>query len=321
MQSAMNKQRSRLAARVAVTVLVGLLAVGLTQAAWTTIKRAQGARQVQTEVDGKTRAYWRLALGDTMSTTVNGPAVLRVVTRSPWRIKYKGQAIQLRWSLDGREGGVYTHPVIRSRAARMRPPKDSKHFAEPVKWPRLSSSHTEEIAIPYGTHRVQFALTGGPGDYALLRLKLKSLHPLPKGDTVDLLPHSPGRTRDVAVKDSRSTYQVLASGEALSVEVTGPTVVKVLSRLDWNETMAGRQKYQLKVSEDGVLKNTWVLHGRHSNEATYVGKNDSTPARGKTLYIEVPAGRHQYQVKFQDSGREVNLRFLMPRTALRNAGK
>lgn len=309
------------AGRLLALALAALLAAGLAQAAWTTVKRVRGARHVQVLVNEKPRAYWKLERGDTLSTSVNGPSVLRVVTRSPWRVKHKGQAAELQWLLDGRPGGVYRHAIIRSRAARLEPPKSSKRYGEPARWPRLSASHTEEIQIPYGTHKVQLVMGAGPCDYELLRFKLKGLHPLPKGGLVDLLPRQPGATRIVAVKEARNSYQVLASGDELSLDVSGPTVVKVISRLDWNDTMAGQQKYQLKVFEDGALKNTWVLRGRHSNLATYQDKDDSTPARAEALYIEVPAGRHEYQVRFQDSGRQVNLRFLMPRAALRNGGK
>lgn len=297
-----------------------LLLAGLTQAAWTTIRHVKGAERVLVQVDGKSRAYWQLAKDGTLSATVNGPAVLRVVTRSPWRSKFKDSETRLSWTLDGQPGGEFAHPVKRSSSVRLQPAKDDKNAADPAKWPRLSSSVTDEIRIPYGTHKVAIRVTQAPGDFVLLRLKRKAVHPLPKGATIDLLPRENLRTRDVVVAEKRSSYQVLSSGEELALEATGPTVLKVISRLDWNNTMAGRQKYQLKVYEDGALKNTWVLHGSHSNQAIYVGKDDSTPARGELLYIEVPAGKHLYKVKFQDSGREVNLRFLMPRESLHNPG-
>lgn len=302
-------------------LVAALLLAGLTHAAWTTIRHISGAQRVMAQVDGKSRVYWQLAKDDTMSATVNGPAVLRVVTRSPWRTKYKDTLTRLAWTLDGQPGGEFAHPVKRSSGVRLQPAKDAKNADVPARWPRLSSSVTDEIRIPYGTHKLTFQVKESPGDFVLLRLKRQAVHPLPKGGTIDLLPREKTRSRDVSVAETRSTYQVLTSGEELALEATGPTVVKVISRLDWNTTMAGRQKYQLKVYEDGALKNTWVLRGRHSNQAVYVGKDDSTPARGELIYIEVPAGRHVYKVKFQDSGREVNLRFLLPRESLRNPGK
>lgn len=313
--------RGRRATAILLPALLGLiLAAGLAGAAWTTVRTVKGAKRAVAEVDGKARTYWLLEQDGTMTATVNGPAVLRVVTRAPWKGKLKGKESVVAWSLDGQPGGTWRHPLVRSQSARLRPAKDSPEFGTPDKWPRLSASRTEEIQIPYGTHKVQFKAADSAAP-VLLRLKLKSLHPLPKGDTVDLLPRAAGDTRTVTVRDARSTYQVLASGKSLELDVTGPTVVKVISRLDWNSTMTGQQKYQLKVFEDDALKNTWVLRGRHSAAALYAGKDDSTPARGEVLYIEVPAGRHQYRVSFEDSGREVNLRFLLPREALRNGGK
>jgi len=298
-----------------------LVLAGLTHAAWVSVRHVKGAERAVVQVEGKDRTYWKLAAGGELTATVNGPAVLRVTGRSPWKGKFKDKPLTLDWTLDGNPGGVISHPVKRSSTVRLQPPGDHKDAANPAKWPRLSGSFTDEIRIPFGTHKVAFAIKEAPGDHVLLRLTRKAINPVPKGGTIDLLPSSPGRTRDVVVKDARNTYQVLASGEDLSLTVTGPTVVKVISRLDWNTSMAGRQKYQLKVYEDGTLKSTWVLRGSHSGQAVYADKDDSTPARGELVYIEVPAGRHTYRVKFQDSGREVNLRFLMPRDALRNTGK
>jgi hypothetical protein len=298
-----------------------LVLAGLTHAAWVTVRHVKGAERAVVQVEGKDRAYWKLAAGSELSATVNGPAVLRVTGRSPWKSKFKDKPVTLAWSLDGKPGGTLSHPVKRSATVRLHPPKDDANIANPAKWPRLSGSFTDEIRIPFGTHKVALSVQEAPGDHVLLRLTRKAINPVPKGGTIDLLPTGHSRTRDVVVKDSRSTYQVLASGEDLSLDVTGPTMVKVISRLDWNTSMAGRQKYQLKVYEDGTLKSTWVLRGSHSGQAVYAGKDDSTPARGELVYIEVPAGRHSYKVKFQDSGREVNLRFLMPREALRNPGK
>ncbi|MDP2359349.1 MAG: hypothetical protein Q8O14_01160 [bacterium] len=310
----------RLAARLPWALLALLLVAGMAGAAWVNVRTVKGAKRAMVDVDGKARVYWQLDKGGAMKASVNGPAVLRVVARAPWRSKLKGKENLISWNLDGQPGGTLRLPMVRSRTVHLQPPKEAPEFATPAKWPRLSASITEEIRIPYGTHDISFQTEGLLSENVFLRLQSKALQPMPKGGTVDLLPRGGGATRNIAVQDKRATYQVLASGSELQLDVTGPTVVKVISRLDWNTTMTGQQKYQLKVHEDGLLKNTWVLRGRRSTAATYVGKDNTMPARGEVIYIEVPAGRHQYAVKFQDSGREVNLRFLMPREALRHSG-
>jgi hypothetical protein len=307
--------------RALVWTLALMLLAGAAGAAWTTARSIKGAKRVIAEVDGKSRAYWLLAKDGTFSASVNGPALVRLVSRAPWKSKLKGKDLVLDWTVDGQPGGRFTHPLVKSRGGRLRPAKDDPSFATPNKWTRLSAASTDEIRIPFGTHILRVKADQSAAESALLRLKVKSIHPMPKGGTVDLLPRQEGRTRIVEVKQSRATYQVLGSGQELQVEAVGPTVVKVLTRLDWNSSMVGTQKYQLKVLEDGQLKNTWVLRGRHSRGAVYADKQDTTPAHGETLFIEVPEGRHSYTVKFDDSGRELNLRLLVPRASLRNDGK
>jgi len=302
-------------------VLGLLILVGLAGAAWTTVRNIKGAKRVIAEVDGKSRAYWLLEKDGTFSASINGPALVRVVSRAPYKSKLKGKESVLDWTLDGQPGGRFAHALVKSRGARLRPAKEDPAFATPNKWTRLSAANTDEIRIPFGTHILRVKADQSAADGALLRLKVKTIHPMPKGGTVDVLPREAGPSRIVEVKQSRATYQVLRSGDELQVEAVGPTVLKVLTRLDWNSTMAGVQKYQLKVLEDGALKNTWVLRGRHSKGAIYADKQDTTPAHAETLFIEVPEGKHAYTVKFEDSGREVNVRLLMPRASLRNGGK
>ncbi len=291
----------------------GLLAVVLLfqaaelYAAWGTIRPAEGGSKVMVEVNGKKRTYWRVEDRAPVDLELNGPAVLRVISRAPWKLGYKGKKYGLVWSIDGGEERSIRHSIRRSQVARLA-----------KKGKRLAESRTDEIRIPPGTHRVRLRLGEGAADHLLLRLKKRFIHPIPKGRNIDKLPLVHGEVREVVVRENAVTYYTLASGDELEAEVIGPTFMKIISRLDWNPTMSGPQRYMLRIFEDGELKNTYVLKGRRSDVAVYADKRDSVPAKGEVLYVEVPEGRHKYTVRFKDSGREVNLRFLIPRNSLRN---
>ena len=288
--------------------LLALLLVALpAMANWSTVRQVEGASRVLAEVDGNKRAYWSLDLGASMSMMVTGPAEIRVISRSIYKSSYKGDPYTLSWSLDGDEGGTMEHKIIKSRAARI---------ADGGK--KLSASQTDMIEVPPGTHRLELTADSCPDDAVIIRLRKKFIHPIPRGGNIDILPLSVCPARDVVVRETINTYHVLKSGEELELDVIGPTFMKVISRLDWNSSMSGRQKYMLKVYEDDAFKNTWVLQGRQSDLAVYTGKTDSVPARGEVIYVGVPEGRHKYKIRFQDSGRELNLRFLIPRESLRN---
>lgn len=277
-------------------------------AAWSTVRQVEGAERAIVEVGGKKRAYWKLEQGRTMEVTVTGPSVLRVYSRSPWKMGLKGDPYSFSWSLPGGESETVSHEIAKSSGTRL---ADGGA--------KLAVSRTDEIDVPPGTHRLTIIAGDLPGDALYLRLKRKFVHPIPRGGNIDLVPLVSLPVRDVEVRENRSRYHVLSSGSEAELEVIGPTFVKVISRLDWNETMSGRQKYMVKVYLDGEFRNTWVLQGRRSEVAVYADKPDSTPAEGEVIYIDVPEGRHRVDVRFQDSGRELNLRFLLPRESLRNS--
>lgn len=297
--------------RRAVFALLMLLAMTWTTlpaiAAWSTVRQVEGAERVLVEVGGKKRAYWKLEKGRTMEVSVTGPAVLRVYSRSEYKLSYKKDPYTLSWSLPGGERETLRHEVTKSRGTQL------------AAGGKLSASRTDEIDVPPGTHRLQIQVDDCPGDEIYLRLKRKFVHPIPRGGNIDLVPLSALPVRDVVVRESRTRYHVLSSGDEAELDVIGPTFVKAISRLDWNETMSGRQKYMIKVYLDGEFRNTWVLQGRRSEVAVYSDKPDSTPAEGEVIYIDVPKGRHRLNVRFQDSGRELNMRFLLPRESLRNS--
>jgi hypothetical protein len=301
----MHWRLSRLIAGLVLVLLV--LPQGL-DAAWSTLREVEGADRNLVEIDGHRRAYWKIDAEKTLEIDVSGPAKVRVYSRAPYRMSQKGKSYGFSYSVDGEEPTLVRHRVSKSRSARLIKGKKK----------RLSASRTDEIVIPPGKHQLRIKLEDGVADELFFRLRKKFVHPMPKGGNIDKYPVSATQTRDVIVGENRSLYHILESGGELDVEVIGPTFLKVISRIDWNSTMSGQQKYMLKFFEDGEFMTTWALRGRHSDEAVYGSKLDSTPARGEVIYVEVPKGKHRYTVRFQDSGREVNLRFLIPRESLRN---
>jgi hypothetical protein len=296
-------------AAAAVSLLFLMLLQGAAfGAAWTTVREAEGAEPAQVEIDGKSRAYWKLEQGLSMELTVTGPAQLRVFSRAPWKRSFKDKPYAWSYRLDDGETEVLRHKAGKARSARLA-----------GGGALLAASRVDEIEIPPGVHVLRITADECLGGALYLRLQRRFVQPIPRGGNIELSPVAPLPVRDVAVRETIARYHVLASGEEAQLDVVGPTFLKLISRLDWNPSMSGRQKYMLRVYLDGEFRNTWVLQGRRSDVAVYTEKSDSVPAQGEVVYVDVPEGRHQVGVRFQDSGRELNLRVLMPRESLRNS--
>jgi hypothetical protein len=219
----------------------------------------------------------------------------------PWSSRYAGQDYVLDWAIDGGTKGSFRQEIRKASGAVRQ--SDNK---------KLSRGGTHEIEIPAGKQVLRLKLAESPGTVAYLRYHAKPQVPPVSSRNIDLRPLERVTPRQVKAGETIVEYYPLASGSEMSVEVTGPGYLKVISRLDWNETMTASQKYTLKVFEDGLIKQSYVLKGNRSETATYIGKDDTVPARGEVVFLEVPEGKHRYTVSFQETGREVNLRFLAP---------
>ena len=288
-------------------VLVLALLAGDAFAAWTSL-RPQNSRRQKIEIDGKVRSYYELDATHATEFELNGPAEIRVYSRVPYSRGVKGERYSFSYTIDGENPTVLRHKISRSRTARLVDEGD-----------RMSIGRRDLIKIGPGTHRVRIELADSPVETVYVRLRKQYLNPIPRGSNIDKVPHAHHGVREVVVRETRVPYYALRTGEDIKVEVIGPTFMKVIARLDWNTAMSGRQRYMIKAFEDGQLKNTYVLESQRSDVAIYDEKQDSVPGKGDVFYIEVPPGRHEYMLQFKDSGREVNMRCLIPRSSLRNS--
>ena len=288
--------------------ILGLLALlasaPLARTLWNTATPETHDGKTVMLINGKKRTYWKARKDVEQVLQVTGPSTVRMISRVPWSTKYTGKSYTINWTLDDGQTGAFTQE-IRKASGSVRQSDNKK----------LSRGRTNELEIPAGLHQLRLTLSDTPGTVAYFRFHTRPLEPLIKISNVDLKPLESPTPRKVQAGKSTVDYYPLPSGSEMSVEMEGPGFLKVISRLDWDQTMTSTQKYTLKVFEDGLLKQSYVLKGRRSETSTYVGKDDSVPARGEVVYLEVPAGRHRYTVRFQESGREVNLRFLAPSPA------
>ncbi len=290
-----------------VATLVVVLMAGEALAAWTSL-RPQNSRRQKVEVEGKVRSYYELDASHAAEFELNGPAEIKIYSRVPYERRVKGKRYSFTYTVDGENAKTLRHSIARSRTARLQ--------GEGAK---LSVSRDDVIKIGPGTHRVRIELGEGAAETVYLRMRKQYVNPIPRGQNIDIVPHIHKGIRNVVVHESSVPYYALRTGEDIKVNVIGPTFMKVIARLDWNTTMSGRQRYMIKAFEDGKLKNTYVLESQRSDVAEYDEKRDSVPGKGDVFYIEVPEGRHEYTLQFKDSGREVNMRCLIPRSSLKNS--
>ncbi|MCK4511221.1 hypothetical protein KAW64_05750 [bacterium] len=103
-----------------------------------------------------------------------------------------------------------------------------------------------------------------------------------------------GKT-NIWVEGSERTYYHFTADEPLTFSVEGPTRVKILTRVrvpNDRETV----EYGVSISRDGVHVETVRKEAYAKESAFYVAFNSFRPGVIRRIYIDVPTGRHGYEL-------------------------
>jgi hypothetical protein len=126
--------------------------------------------------------------------------------------------------------------------------------------------------------------------------------PASAADWRSFRPASHGGTTKISVGGKELTYYRFSESEPLTFSVDGPTRVKILTRVRVPNDVES-VAYDLTVTRDGVQVETVGKEAYPKEGAFYVAFNHFRPGVIRRVYIDVPTGRHGYELAV--SGREV----------------
>lgn len=280
--------RARRAARGACLAACLLAGAAGAEAAtsWRTLKPSAAPGETCIAVQGQQYDYHRLDREDPAVVSLRGPRRLKIVTRyvfgadDPDERRYT-----LRVVMDGRE-------VLR-KSLRARPLAGAHLCGQGTE---VSALRRSTINVPTGKHDIQiFAETEGDGRVAA-RFYRESKQQ--KARDVAFAPEGYAAVRHLQfASGTQSTYYWFHADRPLRFAVTGPTTLKLYTRLDFTHTMNGSQTYSLELLRDGESQNTFHYHTGKLSAAAYVESPDILPGSRKLLRISVPRGRHQFEVR------------------------
>ena len=104
-----------------------------------------------------------------------------------------------------------------------------------------------------------------------------------------------GRTK-ISVGGKELTYYQFSEDEPIAFSVEGPTRVKVLTRVRVPNDRESVE-YGVSVSMDGVHQETIEKEAYPKGGAFYVAFNHFRPGVIRRVYIDVPTGRHGYELR------------------------
>ncbi len=268
------------------------------------VKPANHQKRVTTVINEKNRSYYSLSTEKPSVINVEGPGILRVMTRGRFvpgqkkTIKY-----EIVYTIDGGEqhsekfSGVY-----RSKSA--------AYLNESLGVPGQMEDF--EIELGRGYHTVEFWLKEKDVPVAV-RYKFTPTKGK-KQEWISYSPLQPSEPVDLISRESTVQYYRFTMENPLKVEVNGPTELRVLTRIENHYQMKGRIHYRIQVKENGEVINTYQLSSVRSEIAVYKTDKTLVPGKAREFVINVPRGRHSYEILPIDKDKNSVLgRFLIPK--------
>ncbi len=135
-----------------------------------------------------------------------------------------------------------------------------------------------------------------------------------KQEWISYSPLQPSQPVHLISSESTVNYYRFSTDEPLRVKVNGPTVLRVLTRVENHYQMKGRIKYRMQVKENNQVINTYQLNSKRSEITTYKNNAELIPGKAREFVINVPSGNHTYEILPLDKDKSTILgRLLLPK--------
>ncbi len=274
------------------SVLTAVL-VGITMAAtpsfaathWESVESLPGHPGVTVLVNDNPRVYFRITPKSPLVIPVNGPAVLRVVSRAELPA---GSSKVVSYHLRATENGK-----VLDRADTETSAADRVHIKDLRG--AVGKSRRWSIDIPNGRHSITLELQGA--ESVLLRLQTGTAGAAnAKVPMVTLTPADAPRSVNVVEGEKSIAYYTTMPGKPVRYHVIGPVVLDLTSRLDFDASMRGEQHYVIRVREGTRTIRDFDFKTTKAIAAAYSNLPDRTPSKFDRGRVQIPAGSHEILV-------------------------
>lgn len=253
---------------------------------WEAIEQIAGRAPVAVQVGDKTRMYFRVLPAQPLVVPIDGPARVKLVSRAePPRgaalatyhlaVTERGQTVDETHT----EAGVSDQVTAGGRPV--------------CKGRKLS------FDVPAGRHNLRITVAGVPS--ALVRLRVAA--PQAGEDMITLTPIDAARSVVVSEGEKLIPYYSALPGKPVTLRIVGPTTVDLLTRLDFDATMRGAQRYKLALSMNGKPLRTAGFSTTKATTASYTTLRDRVPSKFDRLQVEIPEGTHLLTIALADPAR------------------
>lgn len=268
------------------------------------LKPKNAKTKIKTIISGKSKTYYPLQFKEPSIISVRGPGKLKVITRV-WFVSDEEQQLdyKLYYRIDGtHENEVEFNNVKRSETVTY------KNYSLGV--PGIGKNIILELGL--GEHNIELWPGTKTPKVAARYLFTKTREK--KINWVSLSPLYPKEPVDLVSRENVIHYFRFSKSKPLIVKINGPTILRILNRMENHYYMKGRINYRLQVKEDGDVKNTYLLSSVRSEITSYKNDGEKIPGKAKEIVINVPGGTHIYEIVPLDKDKKTILgRILFPK--------
>lgn len=263
-------------------------------------KKANG--ELSIVVSGKSYKYYSLLTDESLVMTVKGPGKLKIICRGRFETKLeKSLNFSINYRIDGGK-------KIKVDFNNLKP--DHKSAFKNASLGSPSTSENIIIELSRGEHTIE--IWNGSNKYKISARALFTQIKEKKIDWVSLSPLYPNEPVSLITNENVVSYFRYSSIKTLKVKVTGPTVLRVLNRFEFDYRTKGKINFRVEIKEDKKVRNTYMLCSDRSDVTRYNRDGKHIPGKANEIVINVPAGTHIYEINPLDQC-SVLARILFPK--------
>lgn len=253
--------------------------------AWDPVERLEGTPPVVVEVGRKPRLYFPLSPQRPLEIPVEGPARVRIVSRAVVAENSKAPAI---YTLSVTAGGKV---LGEARTESSRAPNARRRGGKGA----VCKSRTLAVEVPAGRHRLIVHAEGAP--LLLVRILVASPRRDPAAKMVSLTATTAARSVTVVERELMIPYYTTRVASPVVFRVVGPTNLELSSRLDFETTMRGPQRYRLSIRVDGAPAREEAFTTTKAAGASYSETKDRLPSKLDRFVLPIGEGTHDVAIE------------------------
>jgi hypothetical protein len=236
---------------------------------------------------------------DPLVYQVNGPARIELITRYPSPEKSKkSQPFSYQLVVDNEEPITINH--------RYKLQKSIRSVQHPSHYYTYSGNYF--INIKDGDHTLTMSANADQKYPVLLRV-IKKGFKTSLNNMHELQPMVFQTNSTVVVSGKDISYYDLNHGRPLQLEMEGPKILRILSRLLFESQMGELESYRIRVKSRRKVLGTYYMSTERSSDSTVEGQSDKVPGKWRTCEVTIPEGKHVISVELVEKERSVLTRF------------